>query len=453
MAQWECVVCGLIYDEEEGWPDDGIAPGTKWENVPHDWTCPDCGVSKEDFELIPGTDIETNSNPHNEGQPSLPILILGSGLAGYGLVKELRKFGNEQPLTIVTADGGEVYSKPMLSNGYTKGLTPKILATGTAAATAGQHNIKIITRCRATGIDTTGNFVTLESGEILSYSALVLALGADLITPPILGNAADSIMGVNDLDDYANFQASLAAQNAKHIAVIGAGLIGSEFTNDLINGGYQVTAIDPLETCLPMLIPPTAGRAVQKALEDRGACFRFGVFATEVNRHNQSYRVALSDNTSVNADAVLCAVGVKPRIKLALEAGIAVGHGIKTDRQLRTNISNIFALGDCAEVAGHVLVYVAPLMAASRALAKTLSGEATNVCYPAMPINIKTPACPVTVCPPPTDATGSWEITGKAPNIRAVFNAPSGKLLGFALTGQAIREKTTLTRQLPAVLS
>ena len=58
MARWECIVCGLIYDEKEGWPEDGIAPGTKWEDVPDDWTCPDCGVGKEDFELIPGSQVE-----------------------------------------------------------------------------------------------------------------------------------------------------------------------------------------------------------------------------------------------------------------------------------------------------------------------------------------------------------------------------------------------------------
>jgi rubredoxin len=56
MARWECIVCGLIYDEKEGWPDDGIAPGTKWQDVPDDWTCPDCGVGKDDFELIPGSE-------------------------------------------------------------------------------------------------------------------------------------------------------------------------------------------------------------------------------------------------------------------------------------------------------------------------------------------------------------------------------------------------------------
>ena len=66
MARWECIVCGLIYDEKEGWPEDGIAPGTKWEDVPDDWTCPDCGVGKEDFELIPDRmRVTQRKNPQN----------------------------------------------------------------------------------------------------------------------------------------------------------------------------------------------------------------------------------------------------------------------------------------------------------------------------------------------------------------------------------------------------
>ena len=52
MKKWQCVVCGQIYDESQGWPDDGIAPGTRWEDVPADWLCPDCGVGKADFEMI-----------------------------------------------------------------------------------------------------------------------------------------------------------------------------------------------------------------------------------------------------------------------------------------------------------------------------------------------------------------------------------------------------------------
>lgn len=52
MRKWQCLICGLTYDEAEGWPDDGIEPGTRWEDVPDDWACPDCGASKADFEMV-----------------------------------------------------------------------------------------------------------------------------------------------------------------------------------------------------------------------------------------------------------------------------------------------------------------------------------------------------------------------------------------------------------------
>ena len=457
MARWECIVCGLIYDEKEGWPEDGIAPGTKWEDVPDDWTCPDCGVGKEDFELIPGSDDE--DSPADEADPESPadvsarsIVVIGSGLAGYGLVRELRRKDESVAITVLTSDGGEGYSKPMISTGYTKDLNADKLAAQSAGELAEQLNVTVRTRTRVASIDTQTQVVHLEGGETLPYSELVLALGAELIRPPIGGDAADDVLGVNDLDDYRRFQDLLAAKGAKKVAIIGAGLIGCEFTNDLLNGGFTVEAVDPMGWCLPTLLPEQSGRAVQAALEEKGATFHFGPLATEVNCAGEGYAVTLNNGDTIEADAVLCAVGVRPRTSLASDAGIEVNRGIVTDRELRTNAPNVYAMGDCAEVAGHVLVYVAPLMAAARALAATLAGEATGVSYPAMPVAIKTPACPVVVSPPAKDAEGEWHFEGDAPDIKALFRSGAGELLGFALTGQAVKERMALTKELPAIL-
>ena len=457
MARWECIVCGLIYDEKEGWPEDGIAPGTKWEDVPDDWTCPDCGVGKEDFELIPGSDDgdaeETSAETEVPGDVNArSVVVIGSGLAGYGLVRELRRKDEGVDITVLTSDGGEGYSKPMISTGYTKDLNADKLAAQSAEELAEQLNVTVRTRTRVASIDTQTQTVHLEGGETLAYSELVLALGAELIRPPIGGNAAEDVLGVNDLDDYRRFQDLLAAKGAKKVAIIGAGLIGCEFTNDLLNGGFTVEAVDPMGWCLPTLLPEQSGRAVQAALEEKGATFHFGPLATEVNRAGEGYTVTLNNGDTIEADAVLCAVGVKPRTGLASEAGIEVNRGIVTDRQLRTNAPNVYAMGDCAEVAGHVLVYVAPLMAAARALAATLAGEATDVSYPAMPVAIKTPACPVVVSPPAKDAEGEWHFEGDAPDIKALFRSGAGELLGFALTGQAVKERMALAKELPAIL-
>lgn len=455
MAQWECIVCGLIYDEKEGWPDDGIAPGTKWADVPDDWMCPDCGVGKEDFELIPGTEeAEEEATDTTESQQSqtLPIVVVGSGLAAYSLANAIKKINADTAITLITRDGGENYSKPMISTGFTKNFEPDQLATQTASDMAENLKITVRTRTSVTSIDTAVNELVLEGGERVAYASLVLTLGAELIRPPMGGDAANEVMGVNDLDDYRRFRDKLSTKGGKKVAVIGSGLIGCEFTNDLLNGGYTVEAVDPMDYCLPTLLPEKAGRAVQSALEEKGATFHFGPLATDVNKTADGYSVVLNSGETIEADAVLSAVGVRPRTQLAEDAGIECGRGIKTDRFLRTNVANVYAIGDCAEVEGHVLVYVAPLMAAARALAATLTGTPTEVTYPAMPVTIKTPACPVCVSPVARDAEGEWTVEGEAPNIKALFHNPQGELIGFALTGSAVKERMPLTKQLPAIL-
>ncbi|MGB1438409.1 MAG: FAD-dependent oxidoreductase, partial [Luminiphilus sp.] len=186
--------------------------------------------------------------------------------------------------------------------------------------------------------------------------------------------------------------------------------------------------------------------------EAKGARFHFGPLATEVNRTETGYRVTLNNGDFIDADAVLSAVGVRPRTELAAAAGLETARGIKTDRFLKTSAEGVYALGDCAEVAGHVLVYVAPLLAAGRALAATLAGTPTEVVYPAMPVTIKTPACPVCVSPVGKDTEGSWTISGEGSDIKALFHAPGGELLGFALTGAAVKERMALAKELPPIL-
>ena len=461
MARWECIVCGLIYDEKKGWPEDGIAPGTRWADVPDDWYCPDCGVGKEDFELIAGSEdelvVETSvtsaeSAPaetiSRDDQAHRHIVILGAGLAGYGLAKEIRRLSQTLTITIITGDGGEAYSKPALSTGLGRGIETEALVSQNATHMAQQYRLNVLTRTHVTAIDTASSSLQLAHGGCIHYDDLVLALGADPIKPPIAGDAVDAIFTVNDLDDYRRFRQQLQQKKPAQIVVIGAGLIGCEFTNDLLSGGYQVNTIDPMQWCVPNLLPETAGRAVAQALTDAGAHFHFGVFATEVNAHDDGYRVTMSDDQTLDCDAVLCAVGVRPRTALATDAGIKTARGIVADRYLRTSVNNVYTLGDCAEVDGEVLVYVAPLTAAARALAQTLTGDATQVVYPNTPIVIKTPACPITVAPPPIGASGHWDIQGQAPNITAEFHDDDQVLRGFALTGTAVSKRDTLMEQL-----
>ena len=455
MSKWECIVCGWVYDEKVGDPDSGIAAGTRWEDIPDDWLCPDCGVGKEDFEMIEKSeesDLPHHDEPASAGSEAA-IVVIGTGLAGYGLVRELRKHDKDSPVIMITSDDGRAYSKPMLSTGFTKNTDADALAQKDAGGMGEDLNASVWTSTKVTAIDTAAQIITIGDKETqVHYKKLVLALGADVIRPPIQGNALEYVYSVNDLLDYHDFRTAVAKNNVKKVCIIGGGLIGCEFTNDLLNGGIETETVDPLAYCLPTLLPEAAGKAVQAGLEAKGAKFHFGPLVTEVNKSGNGLVVSLNNGETISCDLVLSAVGVRPQIKLAQDAGLTVNRGIATNRLLETSAPNVYAMGDCAEVAGHVLVYVAPLMAQARALAKTLSGDATEVSYPAMPVTIKTPACPVTVSPAPRDAKGSWEIEQDGINVVARFVGTDGELLGFALTGEGTKQKMALQKLLPAIM-
>lgn len=382
-----------------------------------------------------------------------PIVIIGTGLAGYTLAKEFRKLDAERPLVLVTSDDGRNYSKPMLSTGYTKGKDADGLAMGGVEQMREQLKAEIRTGVRVNAIDRVAQTVQLD-GDTLEYGELVLALGADVFRPDLGGDGIARVLSVNDLDDYAKFRA--AAAGKKKMVIIGGGLIGCEFANDLSNGGYQVEVVEPVGRVLPSLLPERASEAVANGLAALGVTFHFGHSVKGVWEKGEGVEVELSNGERIAGDLVLSAIGLRPRTSLAAAAGLEVGRGVKVNRFLATSDAHIHALGDCAEVDGKVLLYVLPLMAAARALAKTLAGEPTAVQYPPMPVQIKTPACPVVVSPVAPGTEGAWEIEAEGNDVKALFRAPDGQLLGFALTGAPAGSgavKMELTKQLPPILA
>ena len=378
-----------------------------------------------------------------------PLIIIGTGLAGYTVAREWRKLDKDSPLVIVTSDGGQFYSKPMLSNALASGRTPQTLANATVDQMAEQLQADIRTHTRLNGIELASNSIYLDGGH-MTYSRLVLGIGADPVRLPLAGDAGGSVLSINDLDDYRRFRHAI--EGRRRVAIMGAGLIGSEFANDLVANGYSVDVIDPAPHPLGRLLPPEAGRAMQAALADHGVGWFLGQVVDSVDKTADGYRLTLSDGSIIEADAVLSAIGLKPRTALAEAADLSSSRGIVVDRTLATSAPDVYALGDCAEVEGLVLPFVMPIMHAGRALAKTLTGHRTLLTYPAMPVVVKTPAWPTVVSPPPAGTEGEWAISEDPSGLSALFHDASGKLRGFALSGSATAEKNTLTRELPPVL-
>jgi len=376
------------------------------------------------------------------------IVIVGTGLAGYATARELRKLGTKTPLELVTADDGHFYSKPMISNALGREQQPLDLPTADAAKMAADLDARIRTRTRVDAIDAQAKQLHLD-GKILDYSQLVLALGADPLRLDLPGDA-EAPMSVNDLDDYARFRDAIAGR--RRVVVLGAGLIGCEFANDLIGAGFEVDVVELFDYALGRIAPREAGEAVSDALEERGVTWHFATACERIDRDGDILRVDLDDGRTLRADAVLSAVGLRPRTTLAEAAGLETDRGIVVDRWLRTSDPSIYALGDCKQVDDLVLPFIMPIMHAARALAKTLSGEPTELRYPAMPVVVKTPAHPAVVSPPAPGSAGEWQVERDPNGVRALYLDGAGATLGFVLTGKRIVEKAALSKGLPAVL-
>ena len=383
-----------------------------------------------------------------------PIIIIGAGLAGYTVAREFRKLDKTTPLVMITADSGGFYSKPMLSNAFAHGKQAEQMITHSATQMAEQQNMSIQANTRVTAIDTAAKTVTTDAG-VFEYEKLVLANGAQAIHLGLKGEAADQVLSVNHVDDYAKFRAHInSPKNAQpvRVTILGAGLIGCEFADDLAGAGHSVTLVDPSSRPLAALAAPALSAKLQTALNARGVNFYLNTVAESVAHGDNELCVTLADGNTVAADVVLSAVGLRPDLRLAHAAQLKTNRGIIIDTFGQTSAADVYALGDCAEYTSltdgstHTLPYITPIMTAGRAIAKTLTGEKTVIDLKPSPVLIKTPSYPLALIPPAPHivANGSWqdETTETGRCISRFYDA-NGVLAGFGVSphDNAIRQE------------
>ena len=393
-----------------------------------------------------------------EGQ----VVVVGAGLAGWTVLKELRKRQPDRQLVLVTADAGDVYSKPMLSNALQLGRDPAALVQVDGAREAERLGVRLLAHTHLLGIDRAAKTLQLRGpdGEAqLPYGQLVLALGAQPIRLPLQGDAA-AVHTVNHLDDYARWHQTLhnTVPAGSAVAVLGAGLIGVEFANDLLRLGLVPHVFDLAPQPLGRLLPAEPAAHLRDRLAAAGVVWHLADPVEAVERRDGGLRLTTRSGQQLQVAAVLSAVGLQPHTALAAAAGLAVARGIVVDAQLRTSDPNIYAVGDCAAYPGlagpQPLPFVLPLMQAARTLAATLASAEAELQLGVMPVVVKTPACPVVVAPPPPGVAGEWHsealvdpADGALLGVRAQFVDAQGALRGFALTGDAATERQQWQRR------
>lgn len=434
-----------------------------------------------------------------------PVIIIGSGMAGYTLARELRKLTTSLPIVMVCQDSGDSYAKPTLSNAYAQNKLADSIANASAAKMAETLNLTLLNFHQVTDINADEQFIVVRSlvneasQTTLAYRDLVLATGAHSRLLPNLAINHQTIFAVNHLDEYKSFQQRLNTLKSQKsapvkVAIIGAGLIGCEFANDLIGqnpanqtADITVALFDKAARPLAQQLPSEAGVMLQDALTQSGVTFYLGTDITSITTNidtSDKATVTISfdrDNQSqiFEADIVLIAIGLVANTELAASANIAIAssqhinptithlprtvqQGIKVDAYLATSAKHIYAIGDCANVMGSYMPYVMPLMNQAKALAKTLADPnmaPTKVAYPAMPVAIKTPSLPLVVLPVSgqySDDQLYWQTTPTTDGMVMIAHPKddTSSILGFVLAGkEAAKQRLTLTKQVADWLS
>lgn len=411
FRQYICHVCGLIYDEARGDTDSGLAPGTRFDDIPDDWACPICGVSKADFEPhVPETAAMSAARrapahamggaPRRQaGRQSAGVLIVGAGRAGWAMAQALREAGWSEPVTVLSACNGDVYDKPLLSVAVARGLAPEAMVRESASQAAARLGVRLRCGTQAVAIEPAARRLRTTRGT-LRYSHLVLAHGAESVLPPVL--PASSVWRVNDLAAYQRLRAALQ-DGPQHLAVVGAGLVGCELANDLALAGHRITLIDTQPLPLAAQLPAAAGHRLLRAWQGLPIEFLSGAEVRALEAGDRArHRLVLADGRRIESDQVIAATGLRAPTRLARSAGLAFDRtagGIAVDAQTgATSLPGVYALGDCIAVNGRASRYIEPIARQARGIAAAMSG----LPLPASTdldtvLRVKTSAMPITV--------------------------------------------------------
>jgi len=270
------------------------------------------------------------------------IVIVGGGAAGFAAAEMLRRHGYQNAITMLSSDDASPVDRPNLSKDYLSGNAPEDWVPLRPDDFYKENNIDLRLNTDVGKIDVKGSAVTLKDASSVPYDRLLLATGAEPVRLPIPG--AD-LPHVHTLRSLADCRAIIkAADGAKRAVVIGASFIGLEVAASLRARKLEVHVIAPEKRPLERVFGPQMGDFIRKLHEEHGVAFHL----EDISEGITAKQVKLKSGGLLDADVVVVGVGVRPRIVLAEQAGLAIDRGVTVDAQLQTSAPNIFAAGDIA---------------------------------------------------------------------------------------------------------
>ncbi|MEU7970176.1 FAD-dependent oxidoreductase [Streptomyces sp. NPDC049097] len=306
------------------------------------------------------------------------VVVIGAGLAGVRLARRLGELGT--PALLVGDEEHPPYNRVLLADVLAGRYPPEVISLPAPER---------LVRTRVTRIDRAARELHCSDGSVIAYGTLVLATGSNPVLPPLRGLLApgrtelpEGVHAFRTMDDCLRLTG--AVREGVRAVVVGGGLLGVSAARALAARGTQVVLAQQAERLMERQLDPAASALVHRHLTGLGVEVHTETRVRGVRTRAGAVRsVEMADGYALDADLVVLACGVLPRVGLARQAGLAVGSGVLVDDELRTSDPHIRAIGDCAQHAGIVYGLAAPALEQAGVLAELLAGGAGGAGDPA----------------------------------------------------------------------
>jgi 3-phenylpropionate/trans-cinnamate dioxygenase ferredoxin reductase subunit len=274
------------------------------------------------------------------------VVIVGASVAGAKAAAGARTSGFDGRVVLVGDEHELPYERPPLSKAVLRGEADEETTRVHDADFYAANNIELLTGRTVEALDVDAHEVRLDGNDVVSFTAAVLATGAEPRRLAIAGSALAGVHYLRSLDDSRRL--GDAIRGAERVAVIGAGWIGSEVAASARQMGAAVVLVDPAPTPLHRVLGDEIGDVFRRLHADHGVTLRLGAGVAALRGVDRVEQVVLTDGDVEAADLVVVGVGVTPRVELAAAAGLKLDDGIVVDEHLQSSAAGVYAAGDVA---------------------------------------------------------------------------------------------------------
>lgn len=320
----KCLVCGEIFEE-------GIE------------ICPVCGVGKENF--VP---VEVEEVSYWKDTSEF-YLILGNGAAGVSAAEAIRERNKTCSIVMVSNESVLSYNRPMLTKSMLASFNPSQLAIHDEQWYQDRNIINVLDKT-VQSMDTQLKEVVFADGLKLKYDKCIYALGSECFVPLIPGHDKDQVVAIRRLSDVVKIGNMLP--DIKHAVVIGGGVLGLEAAWELSKAKCQVTIVEVANQLMGRQLDAGASDMLKDIILEKKMAIRMGANVEEIEGEGAVTGVRLAGGEVIPADLVIVSAGVRASTKVAQEAGIQTDRAIVVDEKMHTNLTDIYACGDCAQYKG-----------------------------------------------------------------------------------------------------